>query len=142
MTWAMATLAHKDEEYLRLLAKQAMDQVNDFNPQECSNLAWAFALLTFRDDLLLAELSKRSQEIVADFIPQNLGNTAWAYNRLGFRDVGLMQCLVEQAAQRLHECQGQEVFDLVEAISTGEYTDVMGTAGWRVVTEWANEKYD
>ncbi|CAE8594832.1 unnamed protein product, partial [Polarella glacialis] len=77
--------------------------------------AWAFALLTFRDDDLLAALSRRSQEIVSEFIPQNLGNTAWAYNRLGFRDEPLMRCLVQQAAGRLHECQGQEVLDLIES---------------------------
>ena len=33
---AMATLAHKDEEYLHLLAQRAMECVQDFNPQECS----------------------------------------------------------------------------------------------------------
>ena len=131
MTWAMATLAHKDERYLEVMAEQAMQQVALFNPQECSNLAWAFALLTFRHDALLQALSQRSQEIVQEFIPQNLGNTAWAYNRLGYRDEQLMHCLlplvskeprrglVREAAGRLQECAGQEVLDLVESIVTG-----------------------
>jgi hypothetical protein len=30
-----------------------------------------------------------------------------------------MQCLVREAAGRLHECSGQEVLDLIESISTG-----------------------
>jgi len=142
MTWAMATLAHKDEEYLRLLAIRALEQVSAFNPQECSNLAWAFALLTFRDEALLAALSVRSQEIVADFIPQNLGNTAWAYNRLGYRDEKLMLCLLHQAAQRLYECQGQEILDLIEAITTGDYAGVRESSAWHVVISWMTEKYE
>lgn len=142
MTWAMATLAHKDEEYLRALARRAVEQVATFNPQECSNLAWAFALLTFRDDELLAALSRRSQEIVAEFIPQNLGNTAWAYNRLGFRDPALMRCLAQQAARRLHECQGQEVLDLIEAITTGDYMEELDGHDWATLAAWSNGKYE
>ena len=34
-------------------------------------------------------------------------------------DERLMQCLVREAAGRLHECSGQEVLDLIESISTG-----------------------
>eukprot|EP00445_Apocalathium_hangoei_P064783 CAMPEP_0204113934 /NCGR_PEP_ID=MMETSP0361-20130328/3944_1 /ASSEMBLY_ACC=CAM_ASM_000343 /TAXON_ID=268821 /ORGANISM="Scrippsiella Hangoei, Strain SHTV-5" /LENGTH=645 /DNA_ID=CAMNT_0051064375 /DNA_START=8 /DNA_END=1945 /DNA_ORIENTATION=- len=142
MTWAMATLAHKDEEYLRRLVLRALEQVDQFNPQECSNLAWAFALLTFRDDELLAALSRRSQEIVMDFIPQNLGNTAWAYNRLGFRDEGLMQTIVRETAQRLNECQGQEVLDVIESIATGNYIEVVDQTYWAALMEWTGRKFD
>eukprot|EP00930_Biecheleria_cincta_P039600 TRINITY_DN27202_c0_g1_i1.p1 TRINITY_DN27202_c0_g1~~TRINITY_DN27202_c0_g1_i1.p1 ORF type:complete len:907 (+),score=130.62 TRINITY_DN27202_c0_g1_i1:32-2722(+) len=141
MTWAMATLAHKDERYLQALAIRALEQVESFNPQECSNLAWAFALLTFKHDGLLAALSIRSQEIVSDFIPQNLGNTAWAYNRLGFRDEALMQCLVHEAATRLHECAGQEVLDVIESVTTGGYEEVLQGPAWSTLLEWSNRKY-
>eukprot|EP00928_Gymnodinium_smaydae_P026138 TRINITY_DN20611_c0_g1_i1.p1 TRINITY_DN20611_c0_g1~~TRINITY_DN20611_c0_g1_i1.p1 ORF type:complete len:958 (-),score=120.14 TRINITY_DN20611_c0_g1_i1:11-2884(-) len=136
LTWAMATLAHKDEAYLRAMADHAVGLAADFNPQECSNLAWALALLTFRDDRLLAVLSRRSQEIVAEFIPQNLGNSAWAYNRMGYRDEDLMRSLTQQAALMLHECQGQEILDLIEAISTGGYEDIVDPDAWRRVTNW------
>ena len=60
ITWAMATLAHKEETFLRAMVVRALEEVGGFNPQECSNLVWAMALLTFRDDDLLAALSLRS----------------------------------------------------------------------------------
>ncbi|CAK9102197.1 Kinesin-like protein KIF13B [Durusdinium trenchii] len=142
MTWAMATLAHKDERYLHVLAERAMEEVARFNPQECSNLVWAFALLTFRDDALLQALSRRSQEIVADFIPQNLGNTAWAYNRLGYRDEQLMQCLVREAAGRLQDCAGQEVLDLIESIVTGGYEASVEGPEWQRLACWAGQKVE
>ena len=31
-----------------------------------------------------------------------------------------MQCLVREAAGRLHECSGQEILDLIESIATGQ----------------------
>lgn len=140
MTWAMATLAHKDEDYLRAMVARALEQVTEFNPQECSNLAWALALLTFRDDTLLRALSIRSQEIVAEFIPQNLGNSAWAYNRLGYRDEGLMATLTAQAARVLHECQGQEILDLIEAVGTGNYESIVDPGAWAAVQGWITQR--
>lgn len=140
LTWAMATLSHKDEEYLAAMCERAVEQARDFNPQECSNLAWSLALLTYRHDALLEVLSERSQEIVAEFIPQNLGNSAWAYNRLGYRAEALMRTLARQAACVLHECQGQEILDLIEAISTGGYEDVVDATDWTVINGWIIER--
>eukprot|EP00929_Paragymnodinium_shiwhaense_P097298 TRINITY_DN59034_c0_g1_i2.p1 TRINITY_DN59034_c0_g1~~TRINITY_DN59034_c0_g1_i2.p1 ORF type:complete len:939 (-),score=231.37 TRINITY_DN59034_c0_g1_i2:676-3492(-) len=140
MTWAMATLAHKDEEYLQAMTRQALTQAAEFNPQECSNLAWALALLTFRNDELLEILSRRSQEIVEDFIPQNLGNSAWAYNRLGYRDEMLMKTLTRQAARMLPECQGQEILDLLEALGTGGYEDVVDECDLNFISNWIVER--
>ncbi|CAK0827694.1 unnamed protein product, partial [Prorocentrum cordatum] len=141
MTWAMATLAHKDEEYLLVMARRVLQQVGDFNPQECSNLVWAFALLVFRDDAALEALSQRSRDIMPEFIPQNLGNTAWAYNRLQYRDEELMRCIVHEVSQRLHECHGQEVLDVVEAVLTGGYEGAMEPAHWDTLTAWSGRKY-
>ena len=45
-------------------------------------------------------------------------------------DEALMQCLVHEAAGRLHECSGQEVLDLIESISTGK--PPVGPARWLV----------
>jgi len=142
LTWAMATLAHKDEEYLTHMARRAIEMVDDFNPQECSNLAWALALLTFRDDALLEAISRRSQEIVSEFIPQNLGNSAWAYNRLGYRDEALICTLAQQAARALPECQGQEIFDLIEAVTTGNYIDAVDPEVWTTINNWTLQRYD
>jgi len=89
---------------------------------------------------LLEVLSKRSQEIVAEFIPQNLGNSAWAYNRLGYRDEALMRTLVRQAACVLHECQGQEILDLIEAIGTGGYEDAVDATDWTIINGWIVER--
>lgn len=40
-----------------------------------------------------------------------------------------MQCLVREAAGRLHECSGQEVLDLIESIATGSG---QGVGAWMV----------
>eukprot|EP00927_Polykrikos_kofoidii_P062341 TRINITY_DN57149_c0_g1_i1.p1 TRINITY_DN57149_c0_g1~~TRINITY_DN57149_c0_g1_i1.p1 ORF type:complete len:1019 (+),score=164.33 TRINITY_DN57149_c0_g1_i1:270-3326(+) len=140
MTWAMATLAHRDEDYLCAMVQRASLLAENFNPQECSNLAWALALLAFRNDTLLEVLSTRSQEIVESFIPQNLGNTAWAYNRMGYRDEALMRTMARQAARVLHECQGQEILDLLEAVGTGGYEEAVDPSDWVAMTSWIEHR--
>jgi len=53
-----------------------------------------------------------------------------------------MRTIVQQAAVRIHECNGQEVLDVVEAISTGGYIDAVDKVYWDTLMDWTGEKYE
>ena len=53
-----------------------------------------------------------------------------------------MECLVNEAAGRLHECAGQEILDLIESISTGGYEDAVQGPQWSSLVSWAGAKYE
>ena len=53
--------------------------LNDFQPQNLSNIAWALATVKHSDHRLFAALAREAGQHLHEFKAQALANTAWAF---------------------------------------------------------------
>eukprot|EP00971_Amphidinium_carterae_P252935 5021618-Amphidinium_carterae.1 len=77
ITWAIATLKYRDQEWLRTIVRSRLDFA-DFSPQNMSNFVWGLATLGFRSDNMVLAVGREAAKKLKDFIPQELSNYCWA----------------------------------------------------------------
>eukprot|EP00286_Rhodomonas_abbreviata_P000662 CAMPEP_0181289476 /NCGR_PEP_ID=MMETSP1101-20121128/901_1 /TAXON_ID=46948 /ORGANISM="Rhodomonas abbreviata, Strain Caron Lab Isolate" /LENGTH=224 /DNA_ID=CAMNT_0023393697 /DNA_START=464 /DNA_END=1135 /DNA_ORIENTATION=+ len=68
------------------LTERALQQLEDFKPQNVANTLWALAKMRVEaDKRLLRALSLRATASAADFKPQEVANTLWAFATMGVK---------------------------------------------------------
>jgi len=55
--WAVAVLPFEHEPLLNAIAKEALEQITDFEHQDLANTAWAWAVLKLFDGPLLQAIA-------------------------------------------------------------------------------------
>jgi len=93
------------------LTERALQQLEDFKPQNVANTLWALAKMRVEaDKRLLRALSLRATASAADFKPQEVANTLWAFATMGVKaDKRLLEALSHRATASAADFKPQEV---------------------------------
>jgi hypothetical protein len=83
------------------IARSAQERIDDFKPQELSNIVWAHATMNCQAPLLFDAIANAAQERIADFNPQALANTVWAFATLNHNAPPLFDTIAHTAKERI-----------------------------------------
>jgi len=100
VTWACATLKHRDVEWCRAVVR-ARPSFSNFSPQQMANFVWGMATLSFRNEKMLLALGREAAPKLPEFKPQELSNYIWALATLELVDNLLLHALSNEIHRRI-----------------------------------------
>ena len=66
---------------LKFFSFKVVVKLNEFKPQELSNVLWAFASLEFHDPIMVDSATNLAAHMAPHFKEQELSNVIWAMGR-------------------------------------------------------------
>ncbi|CAD7695230.1 unnamed protein product [Ostreobium quekettii] len=110
---------------LQELSSRAADQINDFRPQNLSNLVTGLAHLEdSHSQKLLAVIARATKPQIDSFKNQEIVNLLWGLSKLGYLDVeGLFPTAIDSVRGRLATLKPQELSSFLWALAAMGHTE-------------------
>lgn len=125
------------------IASAAIALIQEFKPQDLSNIAWSFANLGVGNEQLLNAIASAAIAKISLFQPQDLGNTFWAYAKLEIPPgEALRETISSAVLRRINQLEPQNLAMTAWAFSTLGIVDepllaAIASAAIRRISEFA-----
>jgi RAP domain/FAST kinase-like protein, subdomain 1 len=107
-----------DDRLLDALAKTALNNIADFEPQSLSNMVWSFATMSHEAPSLFDAIASAAQARINEFKPQELSNMVWSFATLKHEAPALLDDIASAAPLRINEFKPQELSNMVWSFAT------------------------
>ena len=120
-------LVENGSTFFDMLAEEVLsfDDLDEFKPQELSNLLWAYANVKVSNSQLFKKVADHivGLDNLNEFWPQHLSNIVWAFATAGEPHPQLFKKLAGEAIKRQHEFIPQDTSNTVWAYATNGQVD-------------------
>lgn len=122
--WAFGKLRYSPDKGLpEQISAAALRKLDQFSPQNLSNMLWSFVYLQHKDSKLLVEASAKVRDFITQFKPQELSNVIWALASMEYYDENLLRALASQTLFLVHDFKEQELSNTLWAFAKLKYYD-------------------
>merc|ERR1740124_462367 len=119
MVHGFAKVGGREPVLLDVIAKEAVNRLREFKPQNLANTVWAYATAGHTVPALFDAIAKEAVNRLHEFTPQNLSNTVWAFATVGHAAPVLLDAIAKEATRRgLHEFTPQNLSNTAWGFAT------------------------